>query len=120
MTHNREELEKKLRAKAEEAIRTMLEALPDKADLTMDDMENVIGKMGYKLRAVQKSRPKKIPETDAIFDQLSLVNTAADADETVLRLSLDAKVSVSVGEYARGGLTGVTIKALDMVRSICT
>lgn len=33
MTHNREELERKLRAEAEEAIRTMLEVLPDKADL---------------------------------------------------------------------------------------
>ncbi|NJL53807.1 hypothetical protein HC928_00780 [bacterium] len=46
MPHNREELEKKLRAKAEEAIRTLLETLPDKADLTMDDMEDLIGKMG--------------------------------------------------------------------------
>jgi hypothetical protein len=46
MLHNRAELEKQLRAKAEEAIRTMLEALPDKADLTMDDLEDLIGKMG--------------------------------------------------------------------------
>jgi hypothetical protein len=46
MRENREALEKQLRAKAEEAIRTMLEALPDKADLTMDDMEDLIGKMG--------------------------------------------------------------------------
>ena len=46
MPYNREELEKQLRAKAEKAIHTMLEALPDKADLTMDDMEDLIGKMG--------------------------------------------------------------------------
>ena len=46
MLENRDELEKQLRAKAEKAIRTMLEALPDKADLTMDDMEDLIGKMG--------------------------------------------------------------------------
>lgn len=46
MPPNREDLEKKLRAKAEGAIRAMLEALPDKADLTMDDMEDLIGKMG--------------------------------------------------------------------------
>lgn len=46
MRENRKELEKQLRAKAEEAIRNMLEALPDKADLTMDDMERLIGEMG--------------------------------------------------------------------------
>ena len=46
MLHNRDELEKQLQVKAEEAIRTMLEALPNKADLTMDDMEALIGKMG--------------------------------------------------------------------------
>lgn len=46
MPENREELEKQLRTKAEEAIRNMLEALPNKADLTMDDMERLIGEMG--------------------------------------------------------------------------
>ena len=46
MSENREVLEKQLRAKAGEAIRTMLEALPNKADLTMDDMERLIGEMG--------------------------------------------------------------------------
>lgn len=46
MPHNRDELEKQLRAKAEEAIHTLLEALPDRADLTMADMEELIGKMG--------------------------------------------------------------------------
>lgn len=46
MPPNRDELEQHLRAKAEEAIRTLLEVLPDKADLTMDDMEDLIGKMG--------------------------------------------------------------------------
>ena len=33
---------------------------------------------------------KKIEETDAIFEQLKEENSAADADDTVLRLSLDA------------------------------
>lgn len=46
MRENREALEKHLCAKAEEAIRNLLEALPDKADLTMDDMERLIGEMG--------------------------------------------------------------------------
>ena len=46
MLNDRDRLEQELRAKAEEAIRTLLEALPDRADLTMDDMEDLIGKMG--------------------------------------------------------------------------
>lgn len=56
---------------------------------------------------------KKIPETDAIFDHLASVNARADADEGVLRLSLDAKASIWVGDYSRGGTTRVTVKALD-------
>lgn len=56
---------------------------------------------------------KKIPETDAIFEQLAQVNRQADADDTVLRLSLDAKASVWVGDYSRGGQTRVMVKAAD-------
>ena len=56
---------------------------------------------------------KKIPETDAIFQQLTRVNTHADEDHTVLRLSLDAKASVSIGDYSRGGRSRVLVKALD-------
>ena len=56
---------------------------------------------------------KKIPETDAIFNQLAQINPRADEDETVLRLSLDAKARFWVGDYSRGGLTRVIVKALD-------
>jgi len=41
------------------------------------------------------------------------VNTAADADDTVLRLSLDAKASVLVGAFSRGGCSRVIVKAAD-------
>lgn len=46
MSHKREELERQLRVKAEEAIRKLLKNLPDKSDLTMTDIENLVGKMG--------------------------------------------------------------------------
>ncbi|MFZ4816498.1 MAG: ISAzo13 family transposase [Phototrophicaceae bacterium] len=69
--------------------------------------------LGYKLRAVQKSRPKKVPETDGIFEQLAHVNAEADADERVLRLSLDTKASVWVGPYSCGGQSHVLVKAAD-------
>ncbi len=56
---------------------------------------------------------KKIAETDAIFERLAQVNPAADADETVLRLSVDAKATVNLGLFARGGCNRLTVKALD-------
>jgi hypothetical protein len=56
---------------------------------------------------------KKVPETDAIFDHLAEVNPAADADETVLRLSIDAKATIPLGLFSRGGYSRVTVKALD-------
>lgn len=49
MSNNREELEKQLRAKAEQAIRKLLDNLPEKPELTMDDMEKLIGEMGHEV-----------------------------------------------------------------------
>lgn len=49
MPHDREELEQQLRAKAEEAIRKLLEKLPDKSELTMTDIENLVGEMGHEV-----------------------------------------------------------------------
>ena len=49
MTNKRNELEKQLRAKAEEAIRKLLEKLPDKSELTMTDIENLVGEMGHEM-----------------------------------------------------------------------
>jgi transposase len=44
---------------------------------------------------------------------LGQVNAQADGDDSVLRLSLDAKASVWVGDYSRGGRSRVTVKAAD-------
>ena len=38
---------------------------------------------------------------------------AAAADETVLRVSLDAKATVAIGAFSRGGHARVAVKALD-------
>jgi len=55
---------------------------------------------------------KKIPQTDAIFEQVAQINAAADADETTLRLSVDAKGTILLGLLARGGYNRVVVKAL--------
>ena len=48
---------------------------------------------------------KRIPETDAIFEQIHPVNQQADADLHSLRISIDAKVALTVGAFDRGGKT---------------
>ncbi len=40
-------------------------------------------------------------ETDAIFEQLAEVHAQAQADDTVLRLSLDAKATLNLGPFSR-------------------
>jgi hypothetical protein len=56
---------------------------------------------------------KKVPETDAIFEQIRKVNREADEAEGVLRLSLDAKASVKLGSFSRGGRSRVEVEAAD-------
>ncbi len=81
---------------------------------TEETIRTKLNDMGYGLKRVKKSRPlKKIPQTDAIFDEIHEVNQEADADETMLRISLDAKAPVKLGLFSRGGLNRVVVNALD-------
>jgi hypothetical protein len=53
-----------------------------------------------RLRRVQKAKPaKKIPETDAIFEQVSLAHAESEQQEDCLRISIDAKAKVKVGDF---------------------
>ena len=58
---------------------------------------------------------KKTIETDAIFENVRRLNALADADQHTLRLSIDTKATVHVGEYSRGGRSRglAAVKALD-------
>jgi len=57
--------------------------------------------------------PKKIKETDAIFEHLAHFHSQARADGSVLRVSLDAKAAVAVGPFARRGTSRVHVQAAD-------
>lgn len=46
---------------------------------------------------------KKLPETDAIFENVADANQVADADPNTLRLSIDSKAKVKIGNLSRGG-----------------
>ena len=54
-----------------------------------------------------------MPETDAICDQVTQINQAADAADAVLRISMDAKATVTVGPGARGGKSRTLVTAAD-------
>ncbi|MFZ2405037.1 MAG: hypothetical protein WAW41_07860 [Methylobacter sp.] len=53
--------------------------------------------------------------TDLIFANVSQLNREADADPTTLRISVDTKATVNLGEYSRGGKSrGLeAVEALD-------
>lgn len=57
--------------------------------------------------------PKKIPQTDAIFEQVEQINEQADAAEDTLRISLDAKATVNVGPFSRRGRSRTGTEAAD-------
>jgi hypothetical protein len=59
------------------------------------------------------SRKKKIPQTDAIFHQLHLINPFADITPGYLRVSLDTKATIRLGPYSRGGCNRRRVAACD-------
>lgn len=60
--------------------------------------------LGFYPRKVAKSKPlRKIKETDAIFTHVNQTNQQADGDEHTVRLSLDTKAVVAIGDVSRGG-----------------
>jgi transposase len=67
-------------------------------------INNLLNRMGYTLKRVQKIKPlKKIKETDAIFDNLKKINEEADLCPETLRISIDTKAKVNLGDFSRGG-----------------
>lgn len=73
-----------------------------------------LNELGYHPTTVAKCKPiKKIPETDAIFEHLSEINPATDQANNMLRLSLDAKATVKIGLFSRGGKNRIRVKAAD-------
>jgi hypothetical protein len=53
--------------------------------------------------------------TDLIFENVNAVNLAADNDPEAVRISLDTKATIKLGDYSRGGKSrGLeSVKALD-------
>lgn len=103
---------------AKEVRKRLIEAHPDKyneENLPKErSLRSLLNLCGFKPSKVQKVKPlKKIPETDAIFEEVHDRNDKADAAENTIRISLDAKAKVNIGPFARKGKSRHTQKALD-------
>jgi hypothetical protein len=63
----------------------------------------------------QDEASKKLPETDAIFESLKHVHAEAAQEPRTLRISLDTKAKVKIGEFSRGGVARgqQAVKAAD-------
>jgi transposase len=57
--------------------------------------------------------PKRVKQTDAIFEELKRVNPEADRAEDTLRVSIDAKATVNIGPFSRRGRSRTRTKAAD-------
>src|SRR3954468_22096294 len=75
------------------------EALP--SERTMRD---ILNRMNYRLKRIQKGKPlKKTEATDAIFANVKEVKEQVRDDPETLEISVDTKAKVALGDYARGG-----------------
>ena len=62
--------------------------------------------LGFSLRKVRKTQPlKKIPETNDMFDNVKAAHQRAATDQSILRISIDDKAKVKIGDFSRGGYT---------------
>ena len=100
----------------------MRKALIEEKEWTSEQLPHVntigeiLNRLGFKLRRVQKTKPlKKVRETDAIFQNVLQENRASDARPDSLRISIDSKAKLDLGEFSRGGVlrAATATKALD-------
>jgi len=65
---------------------------------------NILNRLGYNLKRVLKAKPaKKIKEVDEIFENVWRVNKESDDNPKSLRISIDAKAKLNIGNFSRGG-----------------
>lgn len=90
--------------------KTIKKALIDEKEYNDEDLPsentliNMLNRMGYNLKRVLKSKPaKKIKEVDEIFEHVWKANRESDENPESLRISIDAKAKVSIGEFSRNG-----------------
>jgi hypothetical protein len=67
-------------------------------------MRQILNRMGYRLKRIQKARPlKKTEDTDAVFANVAAAREKYAGDPATLEISIDTKAKVHEGDYSRGG-----------------
>src|SRR3954452_233296 len=67
-------------------------------------MRDILNRMNYRLKRLQKGKPLKKPEqTDAIFATVKAVREQSRGEPGTLEISMDTKAKVALGDYVRGG-----------------
>ncbi len=81
---------------------------------TVRTIRNKLNDLEIRPQRVKKCEPiRKIPETDAIFEQVNSVNANTDKDPNAIRISLDCKAVVKIGPFSRGGKNRIEQRASD-------
>lgn len=74
----------------------------------------LLNKMGYNLKKVQKSKPlKKIEETDKIFENVNERKQKALENDRCVLISIDTKDKVLIGPFSRNGTNRTLVEACD-------
>ncbi len=69
-------------------------------------IRRMLNRNGLSLRRLRTTIPKKkIPQVDAIFQNVHTAHERAKLDPTILRISIDNKAKVKLGPFDRGGKT---------------
>jgi len=86
---------------------------------TVRTVSNILNRNEYRLRTIVKTKVQnKMAETDIISANAWNINSCADADAETLRISIDTKATLNVGDYSQEGqsrgLTAVGARDHDM------
>jgi hypothetical protein len=101
---------------AKEVYRRLIEIKGYSADETpsITTINRKMNQLGYRLKKVAKCKPKKkIPEVNLIFEYVHIINEIADSTPGIIRLSMDAKATIKVGEFSQGGYNRYGLRAWD-------
>jgi hypothetical protein len=102
------------RLSAKSVRNELLSTYPDDQLPSVRTIRTKLNRLNFPPTKVAKSKViKKIPQTDAIFEQVHKVNAQADQTKGVLRLSMDAKAAIKVGPYSRGGRSRRKLQGAD-------
>jgi len=81
---------------------------------TLHTITTKVNQLGYKLKKVKKVKPlKKIEQKDAIFNKLKEMHEETKDQNNVVRLSIDTKDRMKIGDFSRGGTSRVEVRAMD-------